>query len=102
MFEIWKEVYVANSRSRVDYIQDFVCELGMKPHAMHKSSGNNISCHWQTYKNYKGTLQRLQKSDTRSNFSVSKISQIILKKSPKNTRPGDQLLISFLFENFDF
>ena len=39
--------------SYVDTIQDFVCELGMKPHAhLAKIKKIILLCHRQTYQNY--------------------------------------------------
>jgi hypothetical protein len=61
------------------------------------------SCHRQTYQNYEQPPQTSQNLYFQSHFSVLKIGWIFpKKKSIKNIRLGDQLLLKDVFENFDF
>ena len=71
---------------------------------MFASIGNkhfcNKSCHRQTYQNYEQPPGTSQNSDFQSPFfSLKNLSKTI---SMKNIRLGDQLLLKFVFENFDF
>ena len=99
MFEIWKEVYVANSRSRVNTVQDFVCEIGMKPR-MHKSSKNNIF--FSIFHDIVRMIKELSKDCEililEVIFLVLNICGIFIKRiSAKNIRLGDQLSIFEVF-----